>query len=287
MCIAEAALTETGYFHYESMSLPLLSRFSPPSYLKRSKQQMRGFERSGLSELKAEVENLAIAAKQTRDRVDSVQAAVREDRRTVLNLRKQLEQLTDRVTSMEDRSRRNNVRLVGLPDGAEGSDAAGFLTANLSKWIPALKGCDIEIEWAHRVYDGRKSNSKRPRTLIFRVLRWQDRSAILKGARQAYPVKYTQDNVTLLFFPDFSSATSARRRNLNQVLRRMTPLGLQPFLIYPAIIKLRHNGEQMMFDSSQKAEDFISSLPQKKSMYNNSLQNIQNETTTKLQLLFL
>ncbi len=47
---------------------------------------------------------------------------------------------------MEDRSRRNNVRLVGLPEGAEGSNAAGFLRVNLSKWIPSLRGRDIEIQ---------------------------------------------------------------------------------------------------------------------------------------------
>ncbi len=48
-----------------------------------------------------------------RDRVDSVQAAAREDRRTVTDLRNQLERLTEKMTDMEDRSRRNNVRLVG------------------------------------------------------------------------------------------------------------------------------------------------------------------------------
>ncbi len=58
-----------------------------------------------------------------------------------------------------------------------------FLRANLSKWIPSLRGRDIEIDWAHRVYDGGRG-SDRPRTLIFRVLRWHDRSDILKGARQ-------------------------------------------------------------------------------------------------------
>ncbi len=141
------------------------------------------------------------------------------------------------MTDIEDRSRRNNVRLVGLPEGAEGSDVAGFLRVNLSKWIPSLKGRNIEIDWAHRVYDGRK-NSDRPRTLIFHVLRWHDRSEILKGARQAYPVKCTQDNVTLLFFPDFSPATAAKRKSLVPVLRTMTALGLQPFLAYPAVIKL-------------------------------------------------
>ncbi|KAL1254326.1 hypothetical protein QQF64_016555 [Cirrhinus molitorella] len=181
------------------------------------------------------------------------------------------------MTDIEDRSRRNNVRLVGLPEGAEGSDAAGFLRASISKWIPSLKGHDIEIDRAHRVYDGRK-NSDRPRTLIFRVLRWHDRSAILKGARQAYLVKYTQGNVTLLFFPSFSPATTTKRKSFNPVLKKMTALGLQPFLTYPAVIKLRHKDEQMMFDSPQKAEDFVASLSLK--TYSAALQSSEKATAT-------
>ncbi len=212
-----------------------------------------------VKELREELEVIATAAKQTRDRVDSVQAAAREDRRAVMDLRNQLERLTEKMTDMEDRSRRNNVRLVG----AEGPNAAGFLRVNLSKWIPSLRGRDIEIDRAHRVYDeGRGSD--RLRTLIFRVLRWHDRSEILKGARQAYPVKCAQNNVTLLFFPDFSPATAIRRKAFGPVLKKMTALGLQPFLIYPAVIKLRYKGEQKSFDSPQKAEDFISSLSQQK-----------------------
>ncbi len=149
------------------------------------------------------------------------------------------------MTDMEDRCRKNNVRLVGLPEAAEGSDA---IRVNLSKWIPSLRGRDIEIDRAHRVYD-RGRGSDQPRTLIFRVLRWHDRSDILKGARQAYPVKCAQSNVTLLFFPDFSPATAIKRKAFGSVLKKMTALGLQPFLIYPAVIKLRHKREQRSFDS--------------------------------------
>ncbi len=211
-----------------------------------------------VKELREEFEAIVTTAKQTRDRVDSVQAAAREDQRT------QLERLTEKMTDMEDRCRRNNVRLVGLPEGMEGPDAAGFLRANLSKWIPSLRGRDIEIDRAHRVYDGGRG-SDRPHTLIFHVLRWHDRSDILKGARQAYPVKRSQSNVTLLFFPNFSPATAIRRKAFGPVLKKMTALGLQPFLIYPAVIKLRHKGEQRSYDSPQKAEDFISSMSQQKS----------------------
>ncbi len=194
--------------------------------------------------------------------LDSVQAAACEDRRTVTDLKNQLERLTEKMTDVEDRCRRNNVRLVGLPEGMEGPDTAGFLRVNLSKWIPSLRGRDIEIDRAHRVYDGGRG-SDRPRTLIFRVLRWHDRSEILKGARQAYPVKCAQNNVTLLFFPDFSPATAIRRKAFGPVLK-MTELGLQPFLIYPVVIKLRHKGEQKSFVSLQKAEDFVSSLSQRR-----------------------
>ncbi len=35
-----------------------------------------------------------------------------------------------------------------------GSRCSWFLRANLSKWIPSLRGRDIEIDRAHRVYEG-------------------------------------------------------------------------------------------------------------------------------------
>ncbi len=72
---------------------------------------------NSVKELRVELEALASATKQTRDRVDSVQAAAHEDRRAVTDLRNQLVRLTEKMTDIEDRSRRNNVRLVGLPEG--------------------------------------------------------------------------------------------------------------------------------------------------------------------------
>ncbi len=181
--------------------------------LRELREDMQATNKS-VKELREEFEAIVTTAKQTRDRVDSVQADTREDRRTVTDLRNKLERLTEKMTDIEDRGRRNNVRLVGLPEGMEGTNAASFLRVNLSKWIPSLRGHDIEIDRAHRVYDGGRG-SDRPHTLIFRVLRWHDRSEILKGARQAYPVKCAQDNVTLLFFPGFSPATAIRRKAFN------------------------------------------------------------------------
>ncbi len=99
-------------------------------------------------------------------------------------------------------------------------------------------------------------------------------------------MKCAQNNVTLLFFPDFSPATAIRRKAFGPVLKKMTALGLQPFLIYPAVIKLRHKGEQRSYDSPQKAEDFISSMSQQKS-YAAALRGDDGGTTGEQRPLFL
>ncbi len=98
-----------------------------------------------VKELREELEAIATAAKQTRDRVDSVQAAAREDRRAVTDLRNQLERLTEKMTDMVDRSRRNNLRLVGLPEWAEGSNTAGFLRVNLSSGFLRWKAMTLRL----------------------------------------------------------------------------------------------------------------------------------------------
>ncbi len=144
------------------------------------------------------------------------------------------------MTDMEDRCRRNNVRLVGLQKG-EGP-MRWFPQANLSKWIPSLRGRDIEIDRAHRVYDGGRGSDRPHSHLPCTEMAWQIRYP--ERCSAGYPVKCAQNNVTLLFFPDFSPATAIRRKAFGPVLKKMTALGLQPFLIYPAVIKLRHKGEQ-------------------------------------------
>lgn len=82
---------------------------------------------------------------------------------------------------LEDRSRRNNLRLVGLPEGEEGDNPVAFLQAGLHRWFPSLKGVTAEVDRAHRT-QGDKASS-RPRTLLFRLLRWQHWDANMKDLK--------------------------------------------------------------------------------------------------------
>ncbi len=88
---------------------------------------------------------------------------------------------------------------------------------------------------------------------------------ILKGARQAYPVKCAQNNVTLLFFPDFSRLQRSGERHLVRFWRRWQHLVSSPSSSIQRWLSYGTKENRRSFDSPQKAEGFISSMSQQKS----------------------
>ncbi|KAJ8009658.1 hypothetical protein DPEC_G00093470 [Dallia pectoralis] len=91
-----------------------------------------------VKEISSELEIVAKSTKRTQDRVDSVQAAAREDRRAVLELRTQLDQLTTKLTDLEDSGRRNN-----SPRRAEAAQEA-ILAETGQEAIAAVTGQEVD-----------------------------------------------------------------------------------------------------------------------------------------------
>lgn len=89
-----------------------------------------------------------------------------------------------KIADMEDRSRRDNLRIMGVAEGSEGSNAVQYITSNISKWFPDLSEDRIEIMRAHRIPLPRNANTNSPRTLICKLLRFTDCERILKAARR-------------------------------------------------------------------------------------------------------
>ncbi|KAJ1125365.1 hypothetical protein NDU88_003797 [Pleurodeles waltl] len=63
---------------------------------------------------------------------------------------------------MEDRSRRDNIRLLGIPENEEGTDMQAFLSSTLSKLTSLDFDPLLEFQRAHRVGPKRSDKSSRP-----------------------------------------------------------------------------------------------------------------------------
>lgn len=180
-----------------------------------------------------------------------------------------------KLAEMEDRSRRNNVRIIGIKEGREADDPVGFLQRQLPLWIPKLHNKPvIEIDRAHRIH-GKHTAS---RTMIFRCLRYQDRHTILQGAREAQRKGPIRDEQAILRFkPDYSAFTIQRRQEFVGAQRKLHARGISNFLIYPATLRVTYRGKQLTFNTAKEADGFCEDLEVDAS-------NAASETTMHLAL---
>ncbi|KAG1930587.1 NACHT, LRR and PYD domains-containing protein [Pimephales promelas] len=153
-----------------------------------------------------------------------------------------MEKLQQKLVSMEDRSRRNNLRIINLKEGVE-DQALAYLMRSLLKWFPELHSSPPELTRVHRIGPLRKTPAP-PRTMILNCLRFTDRDRILGFARKS-PV--TVEGQIIRFAADYSDATARRRRPCFPIMNRARSLGFQAFLLYPAIIKLTRGFDQNLF----------------------------------------
>ena len=130
------------------------------------------------------------------------------------NLEKQCDDLEDKNEYLENMSRRNNVKIIGLNEdtGNEKTweDTEEFVITTIKKKLD-IEG--VKIERAHRVGKPRPSHRTNPdgsttkvppRPIIARLSSWKQKEAILKAAREVKPKE-------IRFYQDLSTRTLEKR----------------------------------------------------------------------------
>lgn len=125
-------------------------------------------------------------------------------------LQLQVSQMLLKQDDMENRLRRCNIRLIGLPKGAEGSDPSDFLEQLLIKTYgrDAFSPTFV-VERAHRKSGRPPPQGTPPRTFITKLLNYRDRDAVLGLSREKGNIPLA--NARVAIFPDFSAEVQRRR----------------------------------------------------------------------------
>ncbi|CAL9706603.1 unnamed protein product [Knipowitschia caucasica] len=83
--------------------------------------------------------------------------------------------LQDKVNDLESRSRRNNMRIYGVPEGAEGSSVIQFVEGLLANEKLISGGTDPQIQRAHRSLAPRPNPNAPPRSIVVNFLQFKKR----------------------------------------------------------------------------------------------------------------
>ncbi|KAJ1164516.1 hypothetical protein NDU88_004953 [Pleurodeles waltl] len=118
--------------------------------------------------------------------------------------------LRSKLTDMEDRSRRDDIRLHGILENEEGSDIQAFLSSTLPKLTSLDFDPPLEFQRAHRIDPKRSGNSSRPRPIIAWLLQHNQTCQILQAARNHGPFQIDQHDIRIT--ADYSKETNERRK---------------------------------------------------------------------------
>lgn len=108
--------------------------------------------------------------------------------------------LQHRGDDAEDRQRRNNVRVVGLSEGAEGATPVLF-TEQFFKTLLSLRDLPTTytMDRAHWVPSGTRPPGSLPRPFLVRFLNYRDRDMLLAEARKHQDLKFENACLFLTF----------------------------------------------------------------------------------------
>uniref|UniRef100_H2ZT81 L1 transposable element RRM domain-containing protein n=1 Tax=Latimeria chalumnae TaxID=7897 RepID=H2ZT81_LATCH len=171
--------------------------------------------------------------------------------------------LWDRVQDLENRSRRNNIRVIGVPENVEGNGVSGptMLLKILQDCLPLGESDSIEVERAHRTRGLKPPPDQCPRPIIARLLHFQDRERILELAREAGEIYWWWWWGGIMIFPDMSRELAAQKKRFTPARRRCMELGLRYALQYPAVLRVTVESRMYRFDDPEEALKKLNEIP--------------------------
>ena len=226
---------------------------------------------SAVQGLKADVKAVIVRVTEAEDRIGANQDDIASLLADNTSMKATIKELAFKVDDLENRSRRSNLRLVGIPEGKEGADMCMYLEG----WLPKVLGADtfpspLLIERAHRLGRANKASransggpqqSARLRVVIMKRLNYADKTRIIRAARLKGPILL--DNQRIMFFPDVSADLLKRRKAFDPVKKDLAALSI-PTLRYgvahPATLLITFKGKRHTFDTVKAAEDFVKEI---------------------------
>uniref|UniRef100_A0A3P9J4Q2 L1 transposable element RRM domain-containing protein n=1 Tax=Oryzias latipes TaxID=8090 RepID=A0A3P9J4Q2_ORYLA len=187
-------------------------------------------------------------------RVDKLTAAQKEPAKTQDDMEKSLNDMSDRVVAfeksyqvlvddnkrladkcsdLENRSRRQNIRIVGIGEGIEANDTNKFVARFLGEVLGEENfNRAILIDKAHRSLAPKPRIGEKPRSIIARLHYLSDKEKIMSLSRAKGKLSFEGSPVHI--FPNVSPEVGRQRAAFNQVKAKLRSAGILYSMQFPA-----------------------------------------------------
>ena len=146
--------------------------------------------------------------------------------------------LSAKCEDLESRSRRKNIRIFGIPEGAEKNDTVRFVTDFIRSTLKLPETLEVRIERAHRLMSasGARGGAAPPRAIIVRFLDYFVKEKVLRQAWEQRSVLFQANKI--FFNQDYTNEVQMKRMQVREVIKRLKEKNIKAQSPYPAQLKL-------------------------------------------------
>lgn len=222
-----------------------------------TKQSLNRLETS-VGEIKQQMEKLNERLTTVEHRVSNAEdRSIRHERALGYLLRREA-RLTAKQDDMENRLRRNNIRVYGIPEEAEGKEMVPFMVEFFRTTLTLKDDVEIKLERALRAIAPKPKTKASTRSIIVRFLDFSVKQAVLQQAWKQRDITFQGQKV--YFDQDYSPDVQRKRKQVREVIKRLREKNIKAQSPYPAQLKVFLDTGVKVFPSLLEAQSFLKEL---------------------------
>lgn len=218
--------------------------------LKRELGDFRGEMNTKLNAIETDIKDVTTRVEAAEDRINEMEA-FNTDARDVLSHSLELqEQLQTRLEDLEARSRRNNIRIHGIEEEAEGDDITDFVERFIKTEL-ALPDTPLGIQRCHRSLAAKPPHGANPRSIVLCFLEFQIKERVLQSAWKRKDIQYKGKRI--FFEQDYTSDILAKRKAYAPIRRALKEKNLRCQTLHPARLHVHLQTGTVIYRDLQEA----------------------------------
>ena len=164
--------------------------------------------------------------------------------------------LQAQVEDLDNRNRRQNLRLRGFPESI--TDLIPAVIRLFKSLLPEREAAAFTCDRIHRALRPKPPDDKPPRDIILCLKDFLIKEEILRAARNT--PRITLDDFTIQIFPDLSPASLDRRRGMKEVTTVLQSARIRYKWGFPFKLSIPHNGSTYVATSLFEGKEILVKL---------------------------
>ncbi|XP_075430196.1 uncharacterized protein LOC142468023 [Ascaphus truei] len=211
-----------------------------------------------LQTIRAEVEALTERTEDLEVKMEVVSNEQAETHEEVLRCGDAIRHIQDKLEDMENRERRQNIRLKNIPETITHEELQPYLRRLFLQLVPDLSDHDLHTDRAHRALAQKSSDPNRHRDVVLRMHAYSAKDRIMTAARELRTV--TMDGVQIQLYNDLSQITINKRNALRPLTSYLRDQGVKYRWGFPFKLVVLRNGRHHTVTTPEGAKVFLKAL---------------------------